>query len=261
MRVMLVLIDNSQDSLDTRRVNDALVGVAAGRPMVCPVSPATTWLLGVSRDITVQNIETILRNVVDSDTRMLVLGSTIGPAGRIRIRETVGIPLAAVNELLDMSERDEEGNAFEKALDDIATLSGIPDWQYPGQVVRDVLALVKDAVLADRNGRLEELVSKRLGSAGMSTALASLATPAPQLGERERRLRSPDGNTTAWYQPRTTPPPQPVLVLHGRVPGLAIHRDGTWFNVAPGTPQHDVEVGAPDLWAPVGWPTHTSTSS
>jgi hypothetical protein len=44
----------------------------------------------------------------------------------------------------------EKKDAAEKALDEIARVSGCPEWDYPGQVVRDVQAL------AAENAKLKE---------------------------------------------------------------------------------------------------------
>lgn len=35
-------------------------------------------------------------------------------------------------------------NAAEKALDDIAILCGCPQWEYPGQIVRDVERVIRE---------------------------------------------------------------------------------------------------------------------
>lgn len=49
---------------------------------------------------------------------------------------------------------DDSKSAAENALDDIAVVCGEPHWEYPGQVVRDVIML-RDAMLAEREANIK----------------------------------------------------------------------------------------------------------
>ena len=73
-------------------------------------------------------------------------------------------------------EEEENNNGATQALDDIAKLSGIDSWEYPGQVVRDCLYLVRDVLQAGDGG--EALLRQRLRAAGMSEKMALVVFPA-----------------------------------------------------------------------------------
>jgi hypothetical protein len=61
-----------------------------------------------------------------------------------------------------------EKDAGEIALDEIAALCGVPEWEYPGQVVRDVRAVVAERDLwkdrAQRAQAAAELLYKNSGT-------------------------------------------------------------------------------------------------
>ena len=78
--------------------------------------------------------------------------------------------LALLTELAREIEDLEAKTAAEDALDAIAVLCGCPQWDYPGQIVRDVQMLVRqiavrDTVIAERDATIAQ-IRKLLGGEG-----------------------------------------------------------------------------------------------
>jgi hypothetical protein len=95
-----------------------------------------------------------------------VLGDTSDPQQAVDEARTVIAALA---------EGDEHLLASTEALDNLAALSGVPSWDYPGQVVRDVFYLVRDARACADDEALQALLRDRCRAAGLSPDLARLA--------------------------------------------------------------------------------------
>lgn len=109
------------------------------------------------------------------------------------------------------AEPDDGPSASEEALDEIAKLSGCPEWEYPGQVVRDVVILIGEAVRYGQDyggyGQADEMdpwawLSGRLEASGLSPNLALIA------GE-PFRSGAPEG--------MTPPPPTTWRADHGHL--------------------------------------------
>jgi hypothetical protein len=93
--------------------------------------------------------------------------------------DRVGALVAEVRRLTGELEREavearalqsEEGSAATLAFDAIATACGCPHWDYPGQVVRDVLAVVKE-----RDEARAALAAARIdGARGMRDSIAAI---------------------------------------------------------------------------------------
>jgi len=90
--------------------------------------------------------------------------------------ETTMAPSCAMAELArpEHAEREVKSkHASVDALDKIAALSGISEWSYPGQVVRDVLFLVRDVIGSEDPVKMMKL---RLEEADMSPDLIRIIT-------------------------------------------------------------------------------------
>jgi hypothetical protein len=90
-------------------------------------------------------------------------------------------------------EQDEGQDAATLAFDEIAKLCGCPDWDYPGQLVRDVARLVKDLS--------SEVTSKKV--AGSRLLLIGCDTSAsdgqPQAHERQKAIHTLVKSADSWW--------------------------------------------------------------